>query len=161
MKNISDYVARAIDPRTGLVTNLPGGGSDYLYGLVDWPPQMRYGYDMATVARTTENVLAVDVFRSVAAMGAALQPAGGRARRPSRLGPQRVTNAIHAGLRRPDGVLVDGLEADGTPEQARVADRERDGPGVRARARPRRSTRSPTTSCSCATRSACRRSATC
>ena len=50
VKNISDYVNRAINADTGLVTNLPGGGSDYLYGLVDWPPQMRYGYDMATVA---------------------------------------------------------------------------------------------------------------
>ena len=66
VKKISDYVNRAIDPKTGLVTNLPGGGSDYLYGIVDWPPQMRYGYDMTTVARTTENIQAVDVFVRVA-----------------------------------------------------------------------------------------------
>jgi alpha-L-rhamnosidase len=113
VKNISDYVARAIDPKTGLVTNLPGGGSDYLYGLVDWPPQMRYGYDMKTAARTTENVLAVDVFRSAAAMGAALKrPAAERAIEAARAGG--VTNAIHARLRRPGGVLVDGLEADDT-----------------------------------------------
>ena len=30
VRNIADYVARAIDPQTGLVTNLPGGGGDYL-----------------------------------------------------------------------------------------------------------------------------------
>src|SRR5205823_6046813 len=54
VKKIADYVARAIDPKSGLVTNLPGGGSDYLYGIVDWPPNMRYGYDMTTAARTTE-----------------------------------------------------------------------------------------------------------
>ena len=45
VKNIADYIARAIDPKTGLVTNLPGGGADYLHGIVDWPPPMRYGYD--------------------------------------------------------------------------------------------------------------------
>ncbi|MCU1465614.1 MAG: alpha-L-rhamnosidase domain protein, partial [Actinomycetia bacterium] len=72
VRNISAYVARAIDPRTGLVTNLPGGTGDYLGGIVDWPPNMRYGYDVGTAARTTENVLAVDVFRRVAQIAAAL-----------------------------------------------------------------------------------------
>ena len=33
---------------------------------------MRYGYDMATAARTTVNVMAVDAFRRVAELGAAL-----------------------------------------------------------------------------------------
>ena len=64
---IADYVARAIDPRTGLVTDLPGGDGDYLHGIVDWPPAMRYGYDVATAARTTVNALAVAVFADAAA----------------------------------------------------------------------------------------------
>ena len=81
VRNIADYVARAIDPTTGLVTRLPGGGEDYLYGLVDWPPQMRYGYDVGTAARTTENILAVDVFRRVGQMAARARPAGARGRR--------------------------------------------------------------------------------
>ena len=63
--NVVNYIARAIDPKTGLVTNLPGGGADYLYGAVDWPPAMRYGYDMDTVARTTMNILAADDFQLV------------------------------------------------------------------------------------------------
>ena len=113
VKNISDYVARAIDAKTGLVTNLPGGGSDYLYGLVDWPPQMRYGYDMNTVARTTENVLAVDVFQLVGRMAVALhRPAAERDVEVARA--EKLTAAMHNRLRRPDGVLVDGLEADRT-----------------------------------------------
>jgi len=111
--NISNYVARAISTKTGLVTNLPGGGSDYLYGLVDWPPQMRYGYDMATVARTTENALAVDVFRLVAAMGTVLH------RPPDEVAQQdalatKLAAAMQARLRRPDGIWTDGLEADGS-----------------------------------------------
>ena len=58
VKNIADYVNRAIDHEDRARHKLPGGGGDYQYGIVDWPPNMRYGYDMATVARTTENILA-------------------------------------------------------------------------------------------------------
>jgi alpha-L-rhamnosidase len=113
VKNISDYIDRAIDPKTGLVTNLPGGGSDYLYGLVDWPPQSRYGYDMATAARTTENLLALDDFRDVADLARALgRPIAEVNTEVARA--ERLTNAIESRLRRPDGVLVDGLEANGT-----------------------------------------------
>jgi alpha-L-rhamnosidase len=111
--DITDYVARAIDPRTGLVTNLPGGGGDYQGGLIDWPIQMRYGYDMNTVARTTVNVLAVDDFRRVAAMAAVLdKPAGERRTQTARA--DALTAAMRKRLERPDGVFVDGLRADGT-----------------------------------------------
>ena len=116
VRNIADYVARAIDPKTGLVTNLPGGGGDYRYGLVDWPPPMRYGYDMATAARTTENALAVHAFRLVAAMGAALhRPVAEQRIELARA--SRLTHAIQSRLRRPDGVFVDGLEANGRPSE--------------------------------------------
>ena len=161
VKNVSDYVARAIDPKTGLVTNLPGGGGDYLYGLVDWPPQMRYGYDMATAARTTENVLAVDVFRLVAADGRRCCTARSRNARPSSAAPTRLTTAMQARLRRPDGVFVDGLEAERHAEQARVADRERVRAGVRARARRAGAGGRRLRRARSATRSACRRSGTC
>ncbi|MDQ1521325.1 MAG: alpha-L-rhamnosidase, partial [Actinomycetota bacterium] len=113
-RRISDYVARAIDDKTGLVTRLPGGGSDYLYGAVDWPPAMRYGYDMQTAARTMMNVLAVVDFRRVAAMAEALgRPDVERQREQTRA--DDVVAAIHERLTRPDGVLVDGLEANGKP----------------------------------------------
>ena len=115
VRNISAYVARAIDPRTGLVTNLPGGGGDYLGGIVDWPPNMRYGYDVGTAARTTENVLAVDVFRRVAQMAAALGRPERRDRAISRRSPIASPRDPATRLTRPDGVLVDGLEANGTP----------------------------------------------
>ena len=116
VKNIADYVDRAIDAGTGLVTNLPGGGSDYRYGLVDWPPQMRYGYDMATVARTTENILAVDVFDRVADLARALGHPAAEVR-TELIRAARLTDAIHRRLRRSDGVLIDGLEADGSPSK--------------------------------------------
>jgi alpha-L-rhamnosidase len=114
VRNIAAYVARSIDPRTGLVTYLPGGGGDYHFGIVDWPPNMRYGYDVGTAARTTMNILAVDVFRRVAQIAAALdRPRLELTQQQARAA--RVARAIGTRLTRPDGVLVDGLEADGTP----------------------------------------------
>jgi alpha-L-rhamnosidase len=113
MRNISAYVARAIDLRTDLVTNLPGGGGDYLGGIVDWPPNMRYGYDVGTAARTTENVLAVDIFHRLAQMAGELARPNAEIADQQALA-QRVTRAIGARLTRSDGVLVDGLEADRT-----------------------------------------------
>jgi len=113
-RNVTNYVAHAIDPKTGLVTNLPGGGGDYQGGLVDWPIQMRYGYDMTTAARTTINVLAVDDFRRVAAMAAALgKPAAEGQQETARAAA--VTTAIRTRLERPDGIFVDGLLANGKP----------------------------------------------
>ncbi len=113
VSKITDYLARAIDPKTGLVTNLPGGGGDYANGLVDWPIQMRYGYDMNTTARTTLNALAVDDFRRVAAMAQALdKPATESGRETTRA--EMLTTAMRKWLERSDGVFVDGLRSGGT-----------------------------------------------
>jgi alpha-L-rhamnosidase len=111
---IADYVARAIDPKTGLVTNLPGGDGDYQYGIVDWPKSMRYGYDMATTARTTVNMLGVDVFDRVARLAASIgRPAAEQEKQQQRR--DALGQAINTKLRRADGVYIDGLRADGTP----------------------------------------------
>jgi alpha-L-rhamnosidase len=75
---------------------------------------MRYGYDVGTAARTTENVLAVDVFRRVAQMAAALARPNAEIADQQALAA-RVTRAIGSRLTRPDGVLVDGLEANRSP----------------------------------------------
>jgi alpha-L-rhamnosidase len=114
VRNVAAYVTRAIDARTGLVTNLPGGSDQYLYGIVDWPPNMRYGYDMTTVARTTENVLAYDLFRRTSQIAGAL----GRPRAEFSVYQQRAATIAHAlrqRVERANGVFVDGLEADGRP----------------------------------------------
>lgn len=113
-RNITDYLARAIDPKTGLVTNIPGGGGDYAGGMVDWPPQMRYGYDMTTTARTTLNIIAVDDFRLVGAMAKALgKPATESTAETTR--STALTASIRTRLERPDGIFVDGLHGDGSP----------------------------------------------
>ena len=106
---IADYVATYLDEGTGLVTNLAGGDGQYLYGIVDWPPNMRYGYDMSTVVRTTVNMLAVDVF-------AHARPALGRP--PAEIEQQQgrrdaLVTAINSRLARDDGTYADGLVGDG------------------------------------------------
>ncbi|WP_433727163.1 family 78 glycoside hydrolase catalytic domain [Actinoplanes sp. CA-051413] len=109
---IADYVRRYRDPGTGLVTNLAGGSGAYQYGIIDWPN--RYGYDTATAARTTVNILAVDVLRSTARQAQAL----GRPRAEIdalNADADALTAAINSRLRRPDGIYHDGLTADGTP----------------------------------------------
>jgi alpha-L-rhamnosidase len=108
MVNIANYVWSYRDKATGLITQLAGGGGPYQYGIVDWPAVGRYGYDMKTTARTTVNVLAVDVMRNTAAAAAALgRPAGESEAYAKRAG--ELTTAINARLRRPDGIYVDGL----------------------------------------------------
>ncbi|HLN15686.1 MAG TPA: family 78 glycoside hydrolase catalytic domain [Acidimicrobiales bacterium] len=113
LRRITDYVWAAVDPTTGLVTNLPGGGSDYQYGLVDWPPQMRYGYDMATAARTTMNVLAVNACNRVAAFADIVGDTTASSTEAARAAA--LTAAINAHLVNADGLYVDGLEDDGSP----------------------------------------------
>jgi alpha-L-rhamnosidase len=108
LSNIAEYVWRYRDRATGLITELAGGSGPYKYGIVDWPAVGRYGYDMNTTARTTVNMLAVDVMRNTAAVAAALgRPAGESEQAAQRA--TELTTAINALLRRPDGIYIDGL----------------------------------------------------
>ena len=111
--NVSDYIWRAVDPTTGLVTNLPGGGSDYQGGLVDWPPQMRYGYDMATAARTTVNILAVNAFNRAGQIATVLGDRAGAATQVAR--SRALSAAVNTRLVDDRGVYIDGLDPDGNP----------------------------------------------
>ena len=89
--NLSDYVRRAVDPRTGLVTKLPATNVYYPFPTV-----------------TRMNVLGADVFRRVADVAAALgRPADDVERQRAR--QLALTDAINAHLTRPDGTYVDGL----------------------------------------------------
>ncbi|TMC10931.1 MAG: alpha-L-rhamnosidase [Chloroflexi bacterium] len=110
MRAIAGYLRRHVDPGTGLVTDLAGGSGPYAGGIVDWPPEMRYGHDMAVAARTSVNVLAVDALERTADAAAAL----GRPAADLREAAAALAAAIDRRLRRDDGVYVDGLHRDGT-----------------------------------------------
>lgn len=113
VQNVADYVARHIDSDTQLVTELSGGAGPYKYGIVDWPSQMRYGYDMDTVARTTVNALGANVFRRAAQMAAVLDKPDAEVA-ALREHEATVREGMNTHLLRDDGVYVDGLKSDGS-----------------------------------------------
>ncbi|MFK0008582.1 family 78 glycoside hydrolase catalytic domain [Paenarthrobacter sp. NPDC090520] len=111
----ADYVLRHIPvdgPTAGLVTNLGGGSGPYLHGIVDWPAPGRFGYDMDCAARTTVNAQAWSVLDVVSRLCATAERERDSARfaaAAAALGA-RFNDAL-----RVDGVMVDGLHADGRP----------------------------------------------
>ncbi|RRJ30112.1 family 78 glycoside hydrolase catalytic domain [Halocatena pleomorpha] len=73
VRAVADYLVRHIDSDTGLVTNISGGaGGPYEAGIVDWPPEMRYGYDRDWPALTTVNLFGVNAFKRAADIAVAL-----------------------------------------------------------------------------------------
>ncbi len=114
LKRIAGYVARHLDSHTGLVHRLTGGdGGPYQHGIVDWPPSMRYGYDMETDARTVVNALAYADFVIVARIAALLGQAEDAARYEALAGA--LKEAMNARLLNAAGVYVDGLRTGGAP----------------------------------------------
>ena len=112
LKKIADYVWSYRNLATGLITNLAGGSGQYQYGIIDWPPSCRFGYDTATTAHTTVNILGVAVERVVSDAARAL----GQATTDVDTYGQRATDlasSINMRLRRTDGVYIDGLAAGG------------------------------------------------
>jgi alpha-L-rhamnosidase len=107
MQKIADYVWSYRDGTTGLVTSLAGGSDKYLYGIIDWPEAERRGYDLTPSARTTMNILAVEVMRATAAAAAALARPASEVTTYSSRGDQ-LTTSINTRLRRADGLYIDG-----------------------------------------------------
>jgi hypothetical protein len=105
MSRVAAYVRSYRDPTTGLVTYLAGGGTgSYEYGIIDWPN--RFGYDTTVAARTTVNILAVDVLRTCARAAAVLGQPDTYTSDANTL----VSN-INNQLRDPTGLYADGLSA--------------------------------------------------
>ena len=140
----------AIDPKTGLVTNLPGGGGDYLDGMVDWPPQMRYGYDMSTVGAHDAQRARGRRLPPGRGDGASARPAGERERPRRPCAADALTSAIRKRLERPDGVFVDGLLRERNAEPARRRNR-------RTRSRSRSASSRPDAACRSSPRPSCAR----
>lgn len=112
LSKVADYVWTYKNASSGLITNLAGGSGEYEFGIVDWPTRARDDYDTTTAARTTVNILAVHVARSVAQLATALgRPASEAEKQAERA--KALTDAINAKLRRADGIYIDGLSAGG------------------------------------------------
>jgi alpha-L-rhamnosidase len=92
---VSDYVAASIDRSTGLVTSLPATDIYYSFPVV-----------------TRLNVLGANVFGRAADVASALGRPDDEVER-QRNRRSALVDAINARLTRPDGVYVDGREANG------------------------------------------------
>lgn len=117
LRNTAGYALRHIPadgPTAGLVTTLGGGSGPYLHGIVDWPAPGRFGYDMACAAKTTVNAQSYSALLSTARL-CAIAGDEDAAIRYAAAG-RNLAAAIRDRLR-VDGVMVDGLHADGTPSR--------------------------------------------
>lgn len=115
LRDTADYALRHIPaegPTAGLVTELGGGSGPYLHGIVDWPEPGRFGYDMECAAKTTVNAQAYSALVSTGRLCSIAGDHDGAIRYAS--SARLLADAIRARLR-VDGVMVDGLHADGTP----------------------------------------------
>ncbi|WP_258229220.1 glycoside hydrolase family 78 protein, partial [Arthrobacter sp. HMWF013] len=115
--NTADYALRYLateGPTAGLVTELGGGSGPYLHGIVDWPAPGRFGYDMACAAKTTVNAQAYSALISTARLCSLAGHEDAAVRYAGRA--SALAESIRS-LLRIDGVMVDGLHADGTPSR--------------------------------------------
>ncbi|MBN1361248.1 MAG: family 78 glycoside hydrolase catalytic domain [Sedimentisphaerales bacterium] len=112
LRKVAEYVDAYRSETTGLIRNLAGGSGQYRYGIIDWPAQMRYGYDMSVESRTVIDAYAYADFDIIARIADVL---GHTADRDTyQANAQAMKNAINALLLSADGVYIDGLNADGS-----------------------------------------------
>ncbi|MCA9985370.1 MAG: family 78 glycoside hydrolase catalytic domain, partial [Anaerolineales bacterium] len=112
LKAIAAYVARHQSDSDGLIYHLTGGGGPYEEGIIDWPPSMRYGYDMATVARTVVNGYAAIDFTVIVQIATLLGDGAMAATYAARAA--RLTQGINSRLLTAAGIYCDGLRVDGS-----------------------------------------------
>lgn len=110
LKKVADYVDAYKNETTGLIHNLEGGGGSYLFGIVDWPDQMRYGYDMAVETRTVQDVYAYLDFKAIADIAAVIDNTADSALYGQKA--EDMKTAINDLLINDDGMYVDGLNSD-------------------------------------------------
>lgn len=115
MRNTADFVTRYTNPKTGLVSALPGGGEHHSYseGIVDSPPG-RFGYDCKGTlggARTTVNALGVRVYDIVSRMARELGLDEDARFYSSK--SDALRSAMNKMLLTEDGIYCDGLTRDG------------------------------------------------
>ena len=87
-------------------------GTGLLYGLGDTSNgDPVYGYDLSVAADTASNVLAINAFKRVALL--ATMAGDGAGAQSNQARAAQLTAAVNGTLRRPDGIYVDGVDANG------------------------------------------------
>ncbi len=112
IRKIAEYVDTYRNDSTGLIYDLAGGAGGYKFGIIDWPPSMRYGYDISTSARTVICAYAYADFDIVSKVAEVLGNEKDQVLYRDKALSMR--NAINKYLLNDKGVFVDGLYNDHT-----------------------------------------------
>ena len=112
IRKVAEYVDTYRNSSTGLIHNLAGGGGSYLYGIIDWPAQMRYGYDMNVQSRTVVDAYAYADFNTIAKIAEVLDSTDDQNKYSQKA--MDMKDAINSKLINSQGVYIDGLKADQT-----------------------------------------------
>ena len=112
LKKIADYVEGYRNETTGLIHNLKGGKGPYKFGIIDWPSDMRYGYDMEVESRTVIDAYAYADFEIISQIAKVLGNASDSDNYFEKA--NQMKQAINTNLINDNGVYIDGIYADKT-----------------------------------------------
>lgn len=109
LKKVADYVDTYKNDTTGLIHKLAGGKGPYEFGIIDWPANMRYGYDMKTDSRTVVDAYAYADFDLMSRI--AEVTGNGEDKEIYRRKASDMEKAINSKLINKNGVYIDGLKS--------------------------------------------------
>ena len=116
--NIAQYVNRSVNPANGLITKLLGGTSGtYTNGIIDWPSDMQFGYDLNTVRNPGNAATVINgwAWEDYDIMSRIASEIGNNADSATyRAMANALQTAMNTNLLNASGVYVDGLEPNGT-----------------------------------------------
>ena len=115
LKKVADYVDACRNDSTGLIHNLKGGGGAYKFGIIDWPSNMRYGYDMSVESRTVINAYAYIDFKIISMIAEVIGNMTDKNLYETKA--VAIKEAINKQLINTDGLYIDGLNSDRTPSK--------------------------------------------
>ena len=110
LKKIADYVYAYRNDTTGLIHNLKGGDGLYEHGIIDWPVNSRYGYDMSVESRTVVDVYAYADFSILSKIAAVIGNTADL--KLYQIRANNIKTAINLRLINKSSVYVDGLNHD-------------------------------------------------
>ena len=119
LTNIAQYVNRSLNTSDGLISQLYGGtSSSYTNGIIDWPPDMQFGYDLNTVrggAGCSSTVIDGWAWEDYDIMSRIANEVGNPADSATyRAMANALQAAMNTNLINAAGIYVDGLESNGT-----------------------------------------------
>jgi alpha-L-rhamnosidase len=115
LRKIANYVDNYKNGTTGLIHKLAGGKGPYEFGIIDWPANMRYGYDMNTDSRTVVDAYAYADFDLMSKIAEATGNI--KDKDIYRKKAVDMEKAINAKLINKNGVYIDGLRTNNTQSE--------------------------------------------